>query len=54
VTCRACEAEFDIELNPPDAPGTAGRIDVIREGRHARDDSAEGSTGVNADDILES
>jgi hypothetical protein len=30
VTCGTCEAEFEVEFDPPDEPALKGRIEVIR------------------------
>jgi hypothetical protein len=30
ATCHACGGVFEVEWNPPDAPGLRGRIAIIR------------------------
>jgi hypothetical protein len=33
VVCRDCDAEFDLEFNPPEAPHLRARIEIIKPPR---------------------
>jgi len=37
--CRTCGATVRIEFDPPDQPGLRGRIELLEEPRHRRDET---------------
>jgi hypothetical protein len=34
MSCNGCDADFQIEFDPPDAPEIRGRIEILSPGRY--------------------
>jgi hypothetical protein len=41
VVCRGCDAEFDLEFKPPEAPHLRARIEIVKSPRRGAIDHPE-------------